>query len=250
MRCMKIALLGYGKMGKMIERIAEERGHEIVLIVDEHNRKKCTDEQLKQADVAIEFTMPAVAVENYKWCMDCSVPVVSGTTGWLERWDEVTDYCREKEGGFFYASNFSVGVNIFFHLNKYLARLMSAFGDYKVLIEETHHIHKLDAPSGTAITIAEGILDNHSAYRAWELNEGKPMGEGVLPVTAKRMGEVPGIHGVIYKSPVDEIEIKHTAFSREGFAQGAVLAAEFMVGKRKGVYGMDDLFAEQLNTDK
>ena len=247
---MKIALLGYGKMGKMIERIACERGHEVVLIVDEHSRKHCTDEQLRQADVAIEFTVPAVAVDNYKWCMDCGVPVVSGTTGWLERWEEVADYCRQKEGRFFYASNFSVGVNLFFRLNKYLARLMSALEDYKVLIEETHHIHKLDAPSGTAITIAEGILDNHAAYRTWGLDGGKPLEQDVLPVTAKREGEVPGIHSVIYKSSVDEIEIRHTALSREGFAKGAVLAAEFMKGKQQGVYGMDDLFAEQLNMDK
>ena len=155
---MRIALLGYGKMGKMIERIAIERGHEIVLIVDENNRAACTDEQLKQADVAIEFTMPAVAVENYKWCFDNGVPVVSGTTGWLERWDEVVACCREQQGGFLYASNFSIGVNIFFQLNKYLAKMMNGFNDYKVFIEETHHIHKLDAPSGTAITIAEGIL--------------------------------------------------------------------------------------------
>ena len=217
---MRIALLGYGKMGKMIERIAIERGHEIVLIVDENNRAACTDEQLKQADVAIEFTMPAVAVENYKWCFDNGVPVVSGTTGWLERWDEVVACCREQQGGFFYASNFSIGVNIFFQLNKYLAKMMNGFNDYKVFIEETHHIHKLDAPSGTAITIAEGILGNH--------------------VTARRIGEVPGIHAVTYKSEVDEIEIRHSAVSREGFARGAVLAAEFLKGKN-GVLGMEDM---------
>ena len=180
---MRIALLGYGKMGKMIERIAIERGHEIVLIVDENNRAACTDEQLKQADVAIEFTMPAVAVENYKWCFDNGVPVVSGTTGWLERWDEVVACCREQQGGFFYASNFSIGVNIFFQLNKYLAKMMNGFNDYKVFIEETHHIHKLDAPSGTAITIAEGILGNHDGYRSWQLNEGRQMPADVLPVT-------------------------------------------------------------------
>lgn len=239
---MRIALLGYGKMGKMIERIAVERGHEIVLIVDENNRTKCTGEQLKSADVAIEFTMPAVAVNNYKWCFDNHVPVVSGTTGWLEQWQEVSAYCKEKEGGFFYASNFSVGVNIFFQLNKYLAKLMNGFNDYKVYIEETHHIHKLDAPSGTAITIAEGILDRHSGYRCWQLNEGEKIAQDILPVTAKRVGEVPGIHAVTYKSEVDEIEIRHSALSREGFAQGAVLAAEFMKDKT-GIYSMDDLLA-------
>ncbi len=242
---MRIALLGYGKMGKMIERIAVSRGHQVVLVVDLDNRADCSVEQLRQADVAIEFTTPAVAVDNYKWCMDAGVPVVSGTTGWLDRWEEVVGYCREKGGGFFYASNFSIGVNIFFRLNKYLAKMMDDFRDYKIFIEETHHIHKLDAPSGTAITLAEGIIKNHSAYRSWKLYQGEELGEDVLPVAAKRIGEVPGIHGVTYKSAVDEIEIRHSAFSREGFAQGAVFAAEFLFGK-KGVYGMDDLLSDKL----
>ena len=242
---MRIALLGYGKMGKMIERIAVSRGHQVVLVVDLDNRADCSVEQLRQADVAIEFTTPAVAVDNYKWCMDAGVPVVSGTTGWLDRWEEVVGYCREKGGGFFYASNFSIGVNIFFRLNKYLAKMMDNFRDYKIFIEETHHIHKLDAPSGTAITLAEGIIKNHSAYRSWKLYQGEELGEDVLPVAAKRIGEVPGIHGVTYKSAVDEIEIRHSAFSREGFAQGAVFAAEFLFGK-KGVYGMDDLLSDKL----
>lgn len=242
---MRIALLGYGKMGKMIERIAVSRGHQVVLVVDLDNRADCSVEQLRQADVAIEFTTPAVAVDNYKWCMDAGVPVVSGTTGWLDRWEEVVGYCREKGGGFFYASNFSIGVNIFFRLNKYLAKMMDNFRDYKIFIEETHHIHKLDAPSGTAITLAEEIIKNHSAYRSWKLYQGEELGEDVLPVAAKRIGEVPGIHGVTYKSAVDEIEIRHSAFSREGFAQGAVFAAEFLFGK-KGVYGMDDLLSDKL----
>ena len=242
---MRIALLGYGKMGKMIERIAVSRGHQVVLVVDLDNRADCSVEQLRQADVAIEFTTPAVAVDNYKWCMDAGVPVVSGTTGWLDRWEEVVGYCREKGGGFFYASNFSIGVNIFFRLYKYLAKMMDNFRDYKIFIEETHHIHKLDAPSGTAITLAEGIIKNHSAYRSWKLYQGEELGEDVLPVAAKRIGEVPGIHGVTYKSAVDEIEIRHSAFSREGFAQGAVFAAEFLFGK-KGVYGMDDLLSDKL----
>lgn len=239
---MRIALLGYGKMGKMIERIAIERGHEIVLIVDGDNRAECTGEQLKQAEIAIEFTQPDVAVNNYKWCFDNGIAVVSGTTGWLEKWEEVSAYCLEKKGSFFYASNFSIGVNIFFQLNKYLARLMNGFNDYKVFIEETHHIHKLDAPSGTAITIAEGILDNHEGYNTWQLNQGESAAEGVLPVTAKRIGEIPGIHAVTYQSEVDEIEIRHSALSREGFACGAVLAAEFLRGKR-GIYGMNDLLS-------
>lgn len=237
---MRIALLGYGKMGKMIERIAVGRGHEIVLIVDEANRPEVTSEQLKQADVAVEFSTPAVAADNYKWCFETGVPVVSGTTGWLERWDEVVEECRQRKGGFFYASNFSIGVNIFFQLNKYLAKLMNGFDNYKVFIEETHHIHKLDAPSGTAITIAEEILNNHGGYTSWQLDHGAEMPQGVLPVTAKRIGEVPGIHAVLYKSEVDEIEIRHSAFSREGFAMGAVLAAEFLKGK-SGVFGMEDM---------
>lgn len=239
---MQIALLGYGKMGKMIERIAIERGHEIVLIVDEGSRVASASEQLKLADVAIEFTMPSVAVENYKWCFDHGVPVVSGTTGWLERWNEVMAYCERKRGGFFYASNFSVGANLFFRLNTQLARIMDGFQDYNVSVEETHHIHKLDAPSGTAITIAEGILDNHSGYRTWQLVHGGEIPQGVVPVIAKRIGEVPGIHAVTYKSEVDEIEIRHSALSREGLARGAVKAAEFMKGKA-GVFGMEDLLA-------
>lgn len=237
---MKIALLGYGRMGKAIERIAVDRGHQIVLKVDIGNRDKVTDAQLKEADVAIDFSAPSVAVENYKWCFDNGVTVVSGTTGWLERWQEVVEYCGKKEGGFFYASNFSVGVNLFFQLNAYLAQLMGGFNDYKVYIEETHHIHKLDAPSGTAITLAQGILDHHPAYKAWELVHEVPLPEDVIPVTARREGEVPGIHTVLYKSEIDQIEIRHSAFSREGFACGAVMAAEFMQGK-KGVLGMKDM---------
>ncbi|MGL5681454.1 MAG: 4-hydroxy-tetrahydrodipicolinate reductase [Marinifilaceae bacterium] len=236
---MKIALLGYGKMGKIIESIARSRGHEIVLVIDELNRDNVTDEMLKEADVAIEFTAPAVAVNNYKWCFECGVPVVSGTTGWLERLSEVEDACKTLNGGFFYASNFSVGVNIFFHLNRYLAKIMNNFKEYEVLVEETHHIHKLDAPSGTAITIAEGVLENNDKYNEWELKEGDSS-KDKLQIEAKREGEVPGIHTVFYKSDVDEIVIHHSAYSRKGFALGAVLAAEFMQGKH-GQYGMDDL---------
>lgn len=241
---MKIALLGYGKMGKAIERVARERGHEIVLVVDEMNRASCSDEQLKQADVAIEFTTPAVAVDNYSWCFRNGIPVVSGTTGWLEKWSEVTDACGKAGGAFFYASNYSIGVNIFFHLNRWLAKSMAAFDDYKVFVEETHHVHKLDAPSGTAITLAKGILGEHPGYSSWKLDEGE-VKDDELPVKAKREGEVPGIHAVTYKSEVDEIKIYHSAFSRDGFARGAVLAAEFLVGK-KGVYGMDDLLKFEM----
>lgn len=242
---MKLALLGYGRMGKTIERIAVERGHQIVLIVDENNRATCSAEQLQQADVAIDFSIPAVAVDNYKWCFDNGVPVVSGTTGWLDKWDEVIGYCESKSGGFLYASNFSIGVNIFFHLNRYLAKIMNSFKEYSVSVEETHHIHKLDAPSGTAITIAEGILDNRSDYHCWQLTDSDNVASGVLPVKAKREGEVPGIHSVLYKSAIDEIEIYHSAFSREGLALGAVMSAEFMKGKQ-GVYGMDEMLAACL----
>ena len=237
---MKVALLGYGKMGQLIGRLLEEQGDQVILKIDIDNRETVTDEELKQADVAIDFSIPGVAVDNYKWCFDCGVPVVSGTTGWLDRWQEVLDYCKAKDGGFFYSSNFSVGVNIFFHLNKILANIMNNFKDYKATVEETHHIHKLDAPSGTAITIAEGLLANHSEYDRWVLTEdGQASGQN-LPVVAHRRGEVPGIHKVIYKSGVDEISIEHSAYSREGFAKGAVIAARFMNG-RKGVYSMDDL---------
>ncbi|WP_462348082.1 4-hydroxy-tetrahydrodipicolinate reductase [Butyricimonas faecihominis] len=236
---MKIALLGYGKMGKTIERVARDRGHEVVLVVDENNRAACTDDQLKQADVAIEFTTPVVAVDNYNWCFRNHVPVVSGTTGWLERWSEVMMSREQLGGAFFYASNYSIGVNIFFHLNRWLAQTMARFFDYKVSIEETHHIHKLDAPSGTAITLVKDILKEHPEYSSWVLDEGE-VGAGELPVKAKREGEVPGIHTVTYKSSVDEIQIHHSAYSRDGFAQGAVMAAEFLMGK-KGVFGMEDL---------
>lgn len=237
---MKIALLGYGRMGKAIAMLAEKRGHQVVLKVDQDNRDECTDEQLRAADVAIDFSIPTVAVENYKWCFDNHIPVVSGTTGWLDAWDEVVEYCGAKEGGFFYASNFSIGVNIFFHLNRYLAKMMSDFDDYKIFMEETHHIHKLDAPSGTAISLAKDIVENHAGYKSWKLAHDGEAASGILPVKAIREDEVPGIHTVLYKSAIDEIEIHHSAFSREGLSMGAVLAAEFMCGK-KGVFGMDDI---------
>lgn len=224
----------------MIERVAEERGHEVVLTVDVENRDSILPEQLKQADVAIEFTVPDAAVVNCEWCFDCGVPVVSGTTGWMDCWQEVVNYCQAKDGALFYASNYSIGVNLFFRLNEKLARMMSGFDDYKVYLEETHHIHKIDKPSGTAIAIAEGILENHPAYKSWELEHGVALPSDVIPVTARRIGEVPGIHAVTYKSDVDEIEIRHSALSREGFARGAVLAAEFLKEK-KGVYGMRDM---------
>ncbi|MDR0983304.1 MAG: 4-hydroxy-tetrahydrodipicolinate reductase [Culturomica sp.] len=241
---MKIALLGYGKMGKAIEKIALARGHEVILKIDAGETKDDYTNELKKADAAIDFSVPSAAVDNYKWCFETGVPVVSGTTGWLERWDEVVEACNEKSGGFFYASNFSIGVNLFFRLNRELAKMMDNFHEYSAEVEEIHHVHKLDAPSGTAISVLNDIVGNNSKYNSWKLkekeNDHSSHSNDVLPVTASREGEVPGTHVVTYRSSVDEITIKHEAYSREGFALGAVIAAEFMKG-RHGVFGMEDI---------
>ncbi|SHG88564.1 4-hydroxy-tetrahydrodipicolinate reductase [Flavobacterium defluvii] len=229
---MKIALLGYGKMGKVIERIALERGHEIVLKKDEFN----TYDGLSSADVAIDFSVPSAAVSNISASFNANVPVVSGTTGWLEHYDEMIALCNEKKGGFISSSNFSLGVNIFFGLNEYLAKIMSQFDSYKVSMEEIHHIHKLDAPSGTAISLAQGVIQN-SNYSNWTLEEAK---NNEIHIEAKRIGEVPGTHTVNYDSAIDSIEIKHTAHNREGFALGAVIAAEWLAGKQ-GIFTMKDV---------
>jgi 4-hydroxy-tetrahydrodipicolinate reductase len=229
---MKIALLGYGKMGKVIERIALERGHEIVLRKDEFN----TYDGLSTADVAIDFSVPSAAVDNISASFNANVPVVSGTTGWLEHYDEMIALCNEKKGGFISSSNFSLGVNIFFGLNEYLAKIMNQFDSYKVTMEEIHHIHKLDAPSGTAISLAQGVIQN-SSYSNWTLEEAK---KGEIHIEAKRIGEVPGTHTVNYDSAIDSIEIKHTAHNREGFALGAVIAAEWLAGKQ-GIFTMKDV---------
>lgn len=233
---MKIALLGYGKMGKVIERIALERGHEIVL------KKSSTSsyEGLENAEVAIDFSIPDSAVCNIKQCFDTNVPVICGTTGWLERYNEMVSLCESKNGSFIYGSNFSLGVNIFFELNNYLAKMMSNLKQYKVSMEEIHHTQKLDAPSGTAISLAKDIIDN-SDYTSWTLNN--PTENGIL-IDAKRIENVPGTHSIFYDSSVDQIEIKHTAHNREGFALGAVVAAEWLVNK-KGVFTMKDV----LNLD-
>ncbi len=236
---MKIALIGYGKMGKTIERIARQRGHEIVAVIDINNQEDFYSEAFKQAEVAIEFTTPATALGNYERCFEAHVPVVSGTTGWLDHLDEIKRRCADEGQTFFYASNFSVGVNIFFALNKYLAKIMNRFPGYEVSLTETHHIHKLDAPSGTAITLAEGILANIDRKERWSLETAERPTD--LVIHAIREGEVPGIHEITYESDADTITIKHDAKSREGFALGAVIAAEFTVGK-KGFLGMDDLF--------
>ncbi len=235
---MKIALIGYGKMGKTIEQIALNRGHQIVSIVDINNPEEFQSDNFKSADVAIEFTTPATAFDNYMKSFAAGVPVVSGTTGWLDRIGEIKEKCAKEGKTFFYASNFSIGVNIFFALNKYLAKIMNNFPVYNVSMTETHHIHKLDAPSGTAITLAEGILENVDRKERWTLETAEQPSD--LPIHAIREGEVPGIHEVTYESDVDYISIKHDAKSRAGFALGAVVAAEFTAGK-KGFLGMDDM---------
>ncbi|WP_396208953.1 4-hydroxy-tetrahydrodipicolinate reductase [Flavobacterium sp.] len=229
---MKIALLGYGKMGKVIERIALERGHEIVLRKD----KNISFESLSLADVAIDFSIPSSAVENISTCFHLGIPVISGTTGWLNRYQEMVDLCKAKNGSFIYGSNFSLGVNVFFELNAYLAQMMANLKQYSVSMEEIHHIQKLDAPSGTAITLAEDII-KHSNYNNWTLET--PI-SNEIHIEAKRIETVPGTHSVFYDSEVDQIEIKHTAHSREGFAFGAVIAAEWLVDK-KGVFTMKDV---------
>lgn len=229
---MKIALLGYGKMGQVIERIALERGHEIVLKKDQFN----TYEGLETANVAIDFSVPSAAVANISNCFNSNVPVVSGTTGWLEHYDEMVALCNEKKGGFISSSNFSLGVNIFFELNEHLAKIMAKFDSYKVEMEEIHHTQKLDAPSGTAISLAKGVIEN-STYTNWTLEEAKPT---EIRIEAKRIGTVPGTHTVTYNSGIDSIEIKHTAHNREGFALGAVMAAEWLAGKQ-GIFTMKDV---------
>lgn len=219
-------------MGKVIERIALERGHEIVL----RKSGKDTFEGLEKADVAIDFSIPDAAISNISTCLNSNMPVISGTTGWLENYDKMVSLCQEKNGAFIYGSNFSLGVNIFFELNDYLAKIMSKFGQYKAAMEEVHHTQKLDAPSGTAITLAKGIIDN-SYYSSWALENAK---EDEILIDAKRIENVPGTHTVSYNSEVDTIEIKHIAHNREGFALGAVIAAEWIQGK-KGVFTMKDV---------
>jgi len=235
---MKIALLGYGKMGKAIEQIAVSRGHQIVLKVDERNANSFSDAELMLAEVAIEFSTPSSAVSNIMRCFQCHVPVVVGTTGWLDKLEEVKQACIEQEQAFFYASNFSIGVNVFFRLNEQLARMMNGYGEYDVRMEEIHHVHKLDAPSGTAITLANGIIKRLERKQKWV--EGEKAAPGEIPIVSKREGEVPGTHVITYTSAVDTITISHEAHSRQGFALGAVVAAEWLPG-RTGVFGMNDL---------
>jgi len=235
---MKIALIGYGKMGKEIEKIALDRGHEIVLKIDITNPEDLTRANLQKADVAIEFTIPASATTNYRLCFEAGIPVVSGTTGWLEKIAEVHQLCKTLNGTFFYTSNYSLGVNIFFALNKKLAELMSGHSEYTVEMKEIHHTQKLDAPSGTAITLAEGILENIPEKKVWVNHSTTQTNE--LGIISEREGQVPGTHIINYDSEVDYIEITHCAKNRKGLAFGAVLAAEYSFGK-KGILSMNDL---------
>lgn len=235
---MKIALIGYGKMGKEIEQILIARGHTIPLIIDLNNTNDLDAAHLKEIDVAIEFTTPSTAYGNVVKCLEAGVPVVCGTTAWLDKLPQVEQLCKEKNGAFFYASNYSIGVNIFFEINRRLAQLMNRFGEYDVTIEETHHTQKKDAPSGTAVTLAEGILENLDRKQKWVCGTTTVPEE--LEVVAIRRSVVPGTHTVTYESDVDSLSITHMAKSRRGFALGAVLAAEFLYGKT-GIFWMKDL---------
>lgn len=233
---MKIALIGYGKMGKAIEAIALQQGHEIVLRIDLENAADFTKENLSKADVAIEFTGPHSAVNNIRKCLEFGVPVVSGSTGWLAEWDAIAAYCKSVDGTFIYSSNFSIGVNLFFELNKYLATLMEQYPDYDVSLKEIHHTQKKDAPSGTAISLAEQILAMIGRKREWT-NDMAAKEPHHLNIVSERIDPAPGTHHVTYSSAIDDIEIIHTAHNRTGFAGGAVKAAEYAVGK-KGIYTM------------
>lgn len=239
---MKVILLGYGKMGQTIEKILEQRNHEIVARFSKDNQLELEQMQTDEADVVIEFTQPEAAVSNLMICFEKGWPVVSGTTGWLAHWNEVVKVCRERKGAFFYASNFSVGVNLFFYLNKQLAKVMQGHPVYQPAMTEIHHIHKKDEPSGTALTLAKSILEHNDKLSGWQLTHAanEPTDADKLPIQSIREGEVFGTHEMGYHSDIDSIEIKHTAHSREGFATGAVLAAEWLQNK-SGIFGMNDM---------
>ncbi|MCU0434364.1 MAG: 4-hydroxy-tetrahydrodipicolinate reductase [Bacteroidia bacterium] len=245
---MKIALLGYGKMGKVIERIATGRGHEVIIRADADTIHQLTTHELAQADVAIEFSAPHAAVANMQRCFEAGVPVVTGTTGWLNQLAVVETACRTANGALFYSSNFSLGVNLFFRLNKYLAALMQPHTGYRADVEEIHHIHKLDAPSGTALTLVNGLQAHFTRQPETQtyMHHGpETPGADELPVVSVRTDEVLGTHTIRYTSAVDRISITHEAFNREGFALGAVVAAEWLPG-RKGIFGMDDLLGNEV----
>jgi 4-hydroxy-tetrahydrodipicolinate reductase len=235
---MKIALIGYGKMGKEIKTVALERKHEIVLEVDDHNKDIISLDDLRKADVAIEFTNPGGVVGNILKCFEANIPVVVGTTGWHTRFDELKEICLEKNQTMFYASNFSIGVNIFFRLNDFLSKIMNNYPEYDVFVQEIHHKHKVDSPSGTAITLANQIVKNMDRKDKWVNKESDNIRD--LEIKSDRVDEVPGTHVINYYSLVDDLELTHVANSRKGFAVGAVSAAEWVLGK-KGVFGMDDL---------
>lgn len=235
---MRIALLGYGKMGKTIEKIALERGHEIVARIDVSNSSDRDQLTASNTDVVIEFSSPASAFENIRFCMERGIRTVSGTTGWLEHKPEIEKLCLENKAAFFYASNYSIGVNLFFKLNSFLAKLMKGQDQYEVSTDEIHHTEKLDAPSGTAITLAEGIIDNLGSKTKWVNNQ--IAADVEVPIWSLREGKVPGTHVIKYISDVDQIEIRHEARSRQGFALGAVVAAEWIADKQ-GILGMDDM---------
>lgn len=243
---MKIVLFGYGKMGKLIEQFALQRGHEIHLIVDENNRSNLTVSDLSGADMAVDFSIPEGAISNISLCFEAGLPIVVGTTGWYDHLDDIRQSCEYGNNSMLYGSNFSVGVNVLFHINKLLAKAMAPHGSYDAQVEEIHHIQKLDAPSGTAITLAQGILDNHSTKKTWINNV---IGDGAEKIPAKdqllieshRLDDVPGTHTVVYSSDIDQIELKHVAHNRKGFAYGAVLAAEWLLGKT-GFYEVGEMF--------
>lgn len=243
---MKIVLLGYGKMGQLIEKFALKRGHEIVLIVDENNRSSIQIDDLQEADIAIDFSTPHAALGNIDLCFEANLPIVVGTTGWYDQLEDVRKRCEDANQSLLYGSNFSIGVNIFFHINKLLAQAMDPYKQYDVQVEEIHHIHKLDAPSGTAITIAEGILENNSTKTRW-VNDLVDDGAEIISkpeellIESLRIEEVPGTHTVLYSSEVDQIEFKHTAHNRDGFGLGAVIAAEWLNGK-EGFFQVTEIF--------
>ena len=230
---MKIALFGYGKMGKVIDKIAKNRGHKIIYRIDENS----INYDLKKVDVAIDFSTPKAAFSNINMALENSIPIISGTTGWLDHYNKAVKLCNEKNGAFLYASNFSLGVNIFFEINRQLAKIMNNYPEYVIKMKEIHHIEKIDAPSGTAITLAESII-KETDYQKWSLN--KDFKENEISIEAQRLSDKTGTHEVIYKSEIDEIKIKHAAENREGFGLGAVIAAEWLIGK-KGVFSMKDV---------
>ena len=236
---MNIALLGYGKMGKLIGQLAEERGHHILAKIDLENQALRDSLDPKTIDVAIEFSQPEAALENIRWAITHGIPVLSGTTGWLDRLSEIEALTHQHQGTFFYASNFSIGVNVFFKVNELLAKLMNETSGYQVSVEEIHHTAKKDAPSGTAITLAEGILKHYAQLKTWHLVGENSNNPSSLPITSKRIDPAPGTHHIRYTSAIDDLEITHTAHSRQGFALGAIQVAEWILGK-KGVLSMDD----------